>query len=294
LNIECDRFLQMEPWLPSYQDWVDRLGLLEEQPLYLSDVASQQLSNKCKVVVFPYNWKHISNYSLSAYKLTQREDFSGTLLSMLYREGIDFLYGLLFEKKDDFSGTLLSMLYREGIDFLYGLLFEESFLLRDNVRRAADAKPLSDPLAFTIAMHSPISKNDGDVWGSHDNAALGCLEKILSTVTAPCQIFLMDGMQENNFSASTTINNCSVYSLDDNVGDGHNDIHHLSSKLRFLQEMVFASDRARSAFVGPTNSALVRERIEYLRRQEAWKLGRNPPLLPYFWTCPTPLQITRE
>jgi hypothetical protein len=276
LNIECDRFLRMKRWLPSYQDWVDKLGLLEEPPLYLSDVASQQLSNKSRIVVFPYNWKNISKYSLSAYKLTQREDFS-----------VD-------------ETSLLSMLYREGIDFLYGLLFEESFLFRDKVRQAADTKPLSNPLAFTIAMHSSSSKNDVDVSGSHDNAALGCLKKIMFNVTAPCQIFLVDGKQENEFSAPTTISNCSVHSLDDSVdnsivsyqnGHGNNDILHFSSNLRFLQGMVFASDRARSDFVGPTNSksALVRERIEYLRRQEAWKLGRIPAVLPHFWTCPTPL-----
>lgn len=159
---------------------------------------------------------------------------------------------------------MLDKLYHEGVDFLYGMLFEKSFFARALVRAPSDQQPKADPLAFTVAVHG-------------DNTE--CLERIVSNQSAPCHIFFV----ENKGSTLAVPSQCSTFHL--NAAEAESD----DPSLQFLQGMMYVTERARSGFVsGPYSSQssdLIRQRIEFLRRQEVWKLGRIPPILPHFWTC---------
>jgi len=270
LNDECDRFLGVHSWLPSYEEWADRLDLRDEFPVQVNTNADAREG----VVTFPYHWP----------KLTD--------------ESIWFKEARISEEGE----TLTEMLFDQGLHFLYGLLFEESIKVKEIVRNASEIQPQSDPLAFTVALYSPSAPLfDQGGWNETEIVnAIECLETILLNVTSECQIFFV-GDVPGSMSHFSGVGNCSVSSVTSKEDSTDSDDSALLNDIdssthqnyQFFQSFVYATRRARSAFLGPTESiksALIQDRIDYLRRQEAWKLGRIPPLLSYFWTCPIEMQ----
>lgn len=158
------------------------------------------------------------------------------------------------------SRTTAEKLYAQGVFFLYGMLFHRIFSL--NLTSNNTPKTWADPSILV-----PFEKGDN---GHGLLPEIQCLQSILSVaVDRPCSVvFLPDRLSTltvvEKWLASR---NCSVVTLTNKP----------ASERDFFQR-VFLGSKARSGFIGNHSavSNILLEWIEYGRRIETWKLGRDP------------------
>lgn len=263
----CDRFIQPNDWLPSYDEFCERLGLSGADKLHVlseenSMILDVTLVKSEQVGLFP---DHQRGQTLNL----------SSLVSFTMPASSDFV-----------NSSQAEMLYSEGINFLYGMLLEEAFQYREIVQQPAlshsNAILVSDA-SFTLGLHIDDPVKDID-------QASSCLRTVISNMTTDrCNIYLATFGQQ-------------VLTLDQRLG-GKCTIHTLTKRgvpeemtlddsstanLHFFQDFLYCAKHVRSGFVGKAGSsasALFVERIEYLRRIEIWKQGRIPRILPEFRMC---------
>jgi hypothetical protein len=172
--------------------------------------------------------------------------------------------------------SVRDMLFSNGTDFLFGMLFYEFFLFSDEVLIPAVGKTrLFDPSMLSLTLYI-----EDTMW---DDDKMNCLENIILEDTRPCQIYTIADIDMTGHRESSLLDRCSFISLPLSQASVDKD-------LNFFRQLHFASNNGPSGFVriGPASAKanFIRERIEYLRRHEAWRLGRIPPNLPDLLTCP--------
>lgn len=167
---------------------------------------------------------------------------------------------------------IVDMLYEEGKDYLYGLLFYESVRLGSWWDPGNDVSP-RDPTATSVLWYDDSKQEEESSWQN----ALQCLEPVLSNTT--CQILFVKEEDEEVSSHEQAILNrfpqCTLGVL------AHVE---LPKQLHVWQSLQLTHDPMWSAFVGPPSSFL-RESIVFHRRQVVWKLGRIPPSVPELFVC---------
>jgi hypothetical protein len=250
--LTCDRWLQIQEWMPSYEEWSERLRLRSPSPISKKEAAWQFLRAESTVAVFPYVQQTIPQNS--------------SLLDMIV------------SNKTDFSPEQAGMLYSQGVDFLYGMLFHETFSFQSIVLEKNGAElETRDPTALMLTFYIA---SDQDV-----DTGRACLNTLLLEDTRPCHVFVIAEDQQT----LPPLENCSTVALNRQSFNYTYDDPLEKINFLFFQDMTYAADRARSGFIGKagsSKSALIRERMEYLRRVDTWKLGRIPPILPVFRMCP--------
>jgi hypothetical protein len=169
------------------------------------------------------------------------------------------------------SRATAEKLYAQGIDFLYGMLFHRIFSL--NLSSNHTPKIWADPSTLSVAVRS---ENADD--GPSLLREIQCLQSILPEIDKPCSVLLLS----DRLSALTGVEewlasrNCSAITLTTEP----------ASERDFFQRVSLAS-KARSGFIGNRSalSDLLIEWIEYGRRIETWKLGRDPFVIRDFPKC---------
>jgi hypothetical protein len=160
------------------------------------------------------------------------------------------------------SQTTAEKLYAQGIDFLYGMLFHRIFSL--NLSSNDTPKTWADPSTISVA----VRFENGDD-GPSLLHAIQCFQSILPEIDRTCSVLVLS----DHLSAPTGVEkwlasrNCSLMTL----------VTEPESETAFFQQVSLAS-KARSGFIGNHSalSNLLLEWIEYGRRIETWKLGRDP------------------
>lgn len=177
------------------------------------------------------------------------------------------------------------MLYEQGDDYLYGLLFHESIrlgsslVINDNDSTLSRDPRVTKVLWYDNGDHSSNQELSSSSW--HDT--LQCLGPVLSNATTvACQILIVlvrpDGVSNTPVSAiADHFPHCSITTLQE-------------TEQRPLLQL--SQNPTWSALVGPrrlskTSSPfwLLRERLVYQHREMMWKLGRIPPLVPDLVLC---------
>jgi hypothetical protein len=159
------------------------------------------------------------------------------------------------------SRTIAGKLYAQGIDFLYGMLFHRIFSL--NLESNDTPDTWADPSSLSVLVR--FADN-----GPGLLREIRCLQSVLSAMDKPCSVLLLS----DRVSALTGVEmwlasrNCSAITL--------TELEPVSERAFF--QRVFLASKARSGFIGnhSTLSNLLLEWIEYGRRIETWKLGRDP------------------
>jgi hypothetical protein len=160
------------------------------------------------------------------------------------------------------SRTTAEKLYGEGIDFLYGMLFHRIFSL--NLESNDTPTTWPDPSSISVLL--PFENGDD---GPNLLREIQCLQSVVPTIDRPCSVLFLS----DRLSALTGVEkwlasrNCSVITLTNEP----------ASERAFFQRAFLAS-KARYGFIGEHSglSNLLLEWIEYGRRIETWKLGREP------------------
>jgi hypothetical protein len=160
------------------------------------------------------------------------------------------------------SQTTAEKLYAQGIDFLYGMLFHRIFSLNLESKDTPDTWP--DP--SSISAFVPFENGDDGPSLLHE---IQCLQSVLPTIDRPCSVLLLSDRLStlNGVETWLTSRNCSAIMLTNEP----------VSERAFFQR-IFLASKARSGFIGNpiALSNLLLEWIEYGRRIETWKLGRDP------------------
>jgi hypothetical protein len=160
------------------------------------------------------------------------------------------------------SRTTTEKLYAQGIDFLYGMLFHRIFSLNLEWNDTPTTWP--DPSSISVLV--PFENRDD---GPTLLREIQCLQSVLPTIDRPCSVLLLSDHLSalNGVEKWLASRNCSAITLTNEP----------KSEKAFFQR-VFLASKARSGFIGnhSTLSNLLLEWIEYGRRIETWKLGRDP------------------
>jgi hypothetical protein len=175
-----------------------------------------------------------------------------------------------FTSTHSLQGTA-EKLYAQGIDFLYGMLFHRIFSL--NIESNDTPTTWPDPSSISVLV--PFKNGDD---GPNLLSEIQCLQSILPTVDRHCSVILLS----DPLPALTGVEkwlasrNCSVITLTNEP----------ATERAFFQRALLAS-KARSSFIGEHGalSKLLLEWIEYGRRIETWKLGRDPFTIPNLPKC---------
>jgi hypothetical protein len=151
-------------------------------------------------------------------------------------------------------------LYSQGADFLYGMLFHQTFTFKASI-----SDSFLDPSMNSVALHSTDNDSDSD---SMTSRSIECLESLFQGTDKPRHVIALSNQNATVLSRlqEWMPRDCSMST----VGAESTSISN------YLQAVSEAST-ARSGFVGHSNATShVLEWLEYGRRMETWKLGREP------------------
>ena len=220
---ECEAILQRAKWIPSYDEWKERLNMPPPVNVPLRRDATynksehqqlQQLFDHVHLVLFPQFPDGL--YPSSVQKNMTRHGWADH--PMKRDDSIEYIKSLPQPMQDTARD-----LYTYGPDFLYGMLYSELFTLQfhpsENVLHLAandgissttltngnkgtlqkdknDSKQLKH---LRVALHSRHTVSEDD--GSYIRDEINCLTKILPTreqqmtQNIPCSIYLMSDRQ---------------------------------------------------------------------------------------------------
>jgi len=247
---DCDAILKRAPWIPSYDEWSERLGLSD--PTFLSFNISEALvsaSSNTPLVAFSRSTKTVDN--------SLQHEMTPGLLSL----GDSFAYGMLFRYLFDFSEVVL-----------------------ESVGLSSTSLDLTNP-SYSIALHSrhPHAKADGcDI--SDEKA---CIRSVLSkSEENSCSMVLLADRECTAPTLQAWVkqeHNC-TFEVAPHPGAHSTKIkdHGPFAGVGFFQDWALAMARTRDAFIGSLDrtgvkgsSWLVRSSIEFNRKIEAFHSDRG-------------------
>jgi hypothetical protein len=250
---ECNQLIQPKSWLPSLSNstWLTTSNLVSSNKhgSYQVYVNSQPLSS--------FN-KHTFVQHLNKQPYAQIHD-------KLLAHGIDYLYGMLFDRLFDIAD-------RPEFDFTSDA---------GHIPASKDCSVAFDDIELIQDPAQKVTK-----------PARLCLDNLLSSRQGKCSVYTSHNSRNNNSNKAINI--------DLDAGTSHEKIIHHSDavltslpaksgydySMQFLRKMLFLS-QSRHGYVGKESekSNLILERIQYLRHDDTWALGRVPPIFPNFTEC---------
>ena len=247
-NDSCDHILDVAEWLPPHSDWSTTLQLADPVPIHAwTDYNwSRSTLDKTPVLLFP------DTETFNSEKLLQVD-----------------------------SPLETSRLLEQGRDFLFGMLFSAAFTFALAIRSSTQ-----HPNGFEsgAAISNSIAI-DARTWSTRQPNLVQCLTSIFDTAsTSPsCQAYVLSNPDDQQSSADVSkwleSHNCSVLSPRTIRTSEHRSSPTTISggDMSYFSQLAWASS-ARSAYIGPESSLLL-QLIQYQRRMEIWKQGRDPPIL---------------
>jgi len=194
-------------------------------------------------------------------------------------------------------------LYSQGTDFLYGMLFDLAFELQPAVRSTIPHANHGELFRQTVAVNVIRQKKNGsssDV-SKEVSQVRDCLKSILASSRQQeerhnqtlCHVYIASDNEKTitQLSSWLTEHSCSISSVKTRAEEERTkqmDRQILSNVLHHFRSVALLSS-ARSGFVGyNSDSSFIVELIEFRRRYETWKQGRDPPLLKDLSVCRLP------
>jgi len=289
---DCEVVLKRAPWIAGWEEWSKKLRLEEKDVMPVPiDVNRLQYDAHHRVVVFP----QIPDLDSDNPRLYRNSWRDHPLISDSFKYYINDM-----SRENRIAA---GMLYYEGVDYLYGMLFREIFNLQ--VYRTALKIQKTKPLPLSIALHSrhPVVGDDG----TYVQEEIDCLANLISayrqqrelrsslpskrnattdsssassTLIADggCQVYLMSDRPRTIEILSRWLigRNCTPISVrHDNGTSGKITEHGPWAGIGFLEDLEIAAS-ARWAVVGDFHRSsfmLLVELIEYDRMVEAWRTG---------------------
>ena len=295
----CEQFVHIADWVPRFEDYRDRLP--EPVDVVDTDLSKSDLRDrvdKGERIMQDYGDKVLLNGNL------RRGGFEGKPVHFWGNVNITDVYGsTYYSEVFGISDPPLrerehvQKLYKEGIYFLYGMLFFESFVLTDELLASVKndiEEP--DPSYFSFGLHARHPSPETD--GSDIHSEVNCLESLVEDYKQEhgemkgCVAYLMSDRVKTieavgEYAKETY--NCSVITVSNHYGNYSEaakwkDEHGVYAGGGYLQDIAVVG-QARTAFMhrGRSSSALVGQYMEYSRRMGMWKKDgtRESKLMQY-------------
>jgi len=162
------------------------------------------------------------------------------------------------------NATRLRMLYSQGSDFLYGALYEYVFKQHHSLK----------PTHFDFEEGTKVA-----IASKISDSKQACFHDKDLELTESCNVYWLTAQRSTlppELSHCETVRNSTQKDVSETKIIGH------------LRQLMWIADQMPNVLLGDDESILsllLRERIEYVRRLNVWKLGRHPPVLPFFKHC---------
>jgi hypothetical protein len=296
--VDCDKVLERAAWMPSYEEWADRLGSAAVSPVRLNvwtthpppdtvtgPSGNTNTTSNRPTLATPFHRVVARKFGPYVRPATPVDTHGATLVIfpiMLakYRDlGSSTVRAQLLQ--NTLARTRAADLYARGEDFLYGMFFRQSFGMRDVVlastQRAAGAIP---PHAYSLAVHSRHVRPTDE--GRRIQAETTCLQKLLldRKASVPCVVHVMADRAATRTLLQEWLatQDCQVVMTEPNGNRtaSFRKEHGPFAGAAFFQDLASAS-RARDGFVGGDRSStdLLLELIEYDRVTESVARGET-------------------
>eukprot|EP00980_Cylindrotheca_fusiformis_P008292 scaffold1736_cov127-Cylindrotheca_fusiformis.AAC.106 len=271
---ECQAILERASWLPSFDEWYDRLFRNDEQQeVFLPvDLVDFNKTQSYPLVLYPQIPDVLAENS-NIVRNGWTEDPSHSR----YR---DYLHSL----PTPFQ-TVAVQLYSEGKEFLYGMLYSEIFTLKIPVKEAVFGHNLNEQSqseAFSVGLHSrhPVGADDG----SYISQETDCLNRMISLAKKQsdfkqCNVYIMSDRRKtvDLLIAWLVDRNCTATIANHTSGPWIDDIpeHGPWSGAGFLLDLQVVGEAQNAAVGDPhrSSTALVFNLVEYNRRMKALEQG---------------------
>lgn len=278
---DCQAILQRASWIPSYDEWSERLHLEEPVPVPM-DKNRWAYDQEHATVIYPqiadlqWNRTDITRHTWSDHPI-ERKDFR------------QYLHQL-----PEIMKRTMAQLYHENADFLYGMLYRECFTLQvpllSSIQQqqqhhnviVQDDSFESDVLSVALHSRHTVAADDGSFIGDE----LQCLNKLLSlpshstnnnnrTSNNNCRVHLMSDRPRTIALLTNWLvdRNCSVVTATRDTGTSLSKEHGPWAGIGFLQDLEMAAAARHGAIGDPHRSsfALLVKLMEYDRKVAAWK-----------------------
>jgi hypothetical protein len=307
---DCDEVLLRASWIPSYDEWANRLELSDPLTLNFWSTRPPQSAQRKRQRQGqrrrppPNTNKNGSPLSHASYTnftgVDSRTDWPVVSFPVMFG-----MSGSLNSEErrhillcNDWARDIARKLHSLGLPFLYGMLFRESFSMTEQTLQGLPVTVPSVPYTqsattrpseyddFSIALHSRHSDPQND--GSDVSGEIRCLGKLLSKSTwttttnthntTACRVYLMSDrpLTLQNIQQWLHHINCSVVTTPHKqAGASFLQEHGPWSGRGFFQDLAVVS-QARQGLIAKfstTSSKLLLELMEYDRTMEAWERG---------------------
>lgn len=286
---QCESILTRAGWIPSYDEWSQKLGL--EEPVELPYYATHHESVKTQV----HSWQYGDERYYGVDNQTKYPH--NVVIFALARTKIDWLKDLSIRDTmltTSWSRGKSSELYHLGANFLYGMLFRYSFDFAHMAKKGiAEYHQKPDASSFTVALHSRHQFKE--YMGCNTRREIACINSVTANVSGSIHFYIMA-------DRNCTLQNLRSYLLSRNdrvnvplhdQGSSFKDEHGPYAGVGFFQDLALSS-QAKSAFIGTKRSSsdLLLELIDFNRKLEWWKSGKQVQDIPEIPICvlqPLPL-----
>jgi hypothetical protein len=306
----CHEILSRAPWIPNYDEWMERLQLQDADvfmiPLEHSSTHSSGLARPLDVhyrrypVIDIHPWAFLRLDYLIEQPL-QRHQQLGTVyahatLAQLAKWGSAFLFGLLWRYSFDYAPAIRQFILQQS-----AVQQQTASELNITTSKSDRRKVLR------IGVHSRHTYFKDD--GCNIQHEQKCMRKLLQkyrvdtntsvTTKVPCQVTLASDRtctiltlkrwlhDELNCTAIVTQHNSTTRAVFSEHGP--------FSGSGFFQDMLLAAITVKDAMVGSlepldghrwrSSSELIEEAIAYHRDMVHWQAGRNPMAMPDLVEC---------
>lgn len=188
------------------------------------------------------------------------------------------------------SKESIPKLLDQGSNFLYGMLFHQTLSLT----------PIESKITFSTSSITEVKHSSGtdftlaldfDDSQSNELDLSKCVEPMLeSAMNLTCHVYILRDSKRLSFHDWIPLKNCIIHYPRRIIVSNISTL--LSNDTKNIVELYsnfnWVSDKTRSAFIGYKNdtiSNLLFDSIEYKRRMEIWKRGRDPPDIPVLQKC---------
>jgi hypothetical protein len=262
---DCDTLLRRPDWIQAYDQTV-----LNSEPVHLYLAKSDEPLDTARKLRWSGKAADIVDIEVVVFPVLTRKRLQDYLHSDI---GKSWLLTTAWSRR------AANLLYEQSSQFLCGALlytFLEMLPIIKVDGRPQDMPSLQDE-------HDSFALNVINKGQDSIETAKSCVEEVfekLGTVRSkPCYFFSME-TPPFELSQSISNSNCSIWTAQvEAFGDP------LSRSLNYFRHLALLA-RARSGYILDVDeSPLVRDLIEYNRRLETWKAGRDPPILQELNTC---------
>ena len=213
--------------------------------------------------------------------------------------------------------TQLEKLYSNGVDFLYGLLFHEIFSIHEGFEPSWEDSMMMNPTTIVLELAEHQSYNVPSIQNCVNSIIVSDYASTGSDIMSPdCHVFVLSNDRHLNESKFGRYIESQRLEDDDNGVSWHMTEHDCSITHVPFPSTPFNSiattneigswwrnadlvSHARSGWIGPSNNdptpqegtaqhaaaQFIKERIEYRRYVETWKMGRDPFMISELEVC---------